>query len=203
MNLPSRNIPTTHSRYAGRQLFRISLELSARECNEKRWSALYICSWADRRLQVISWLHLLFTAAATNQPPHRCRIYRSGVYVRLKFHGSSVLSQHPLVRHVRHARGRFPRDTLATSSRGCHDEDATRKLFPCNFSWQSGVRVSFVAETRLIRVVMWRRKYNVTRLIHMKRAHGMVSMWLLTSVWLHCHIPEDIMRILFIVQVTL
>jgi len=33
-------------------------------------------------------------------------------------------------RHVRHAR--FPRDMLAISSRGCH-EDATRKLLPRNF----------------------------------------------------------------------
>ena len=36
-----------------------------------------------------------------------------------------------LVRHVR--RGRFPRDTLAPSLRGCHD-DAARKLLPRNLS---------------------------------------------------------------------
>jgi len=37
-----------------------------------------------------------------------------------------------LVRHVRYAR--FPRDMLATSSRGCH-KDATRKLLPWNVSF--------------------------------------------------------------------
>ena len=38
-----------------------------------------------------------------------------------------------LVRHVQHAR--FPRNMLATSSRGCH-EDATSKLLPWNLSYR-------------------------------------------------------------------
>ena len=48
---------------------------------------------------------------------------------KLKFHGSSFLVHSILVRHAR-----FPRDMLATSSRGCH-EDATRKLLPWNLSY--------------------------------------------------------------------
>ena len=54
-----------------------------------------------------------------------------------KFHEPDThdLLLHPrsiLVRHVRHVR--FPRDMLATSSKGCH-EDATRKLLPWNFGF--------------------------------------------------------------------
>jgi len=46
-----------------------------------------------------------------------------------------------LVRHVRHAR--FPRDMLATSSRGSH-EDATRKLLPWNFSYIALTRAALL-----------------------------------------------------------
>ena len=52
----------------------------------------------------------------------------------LEFHGSSFLvaSSWHSRRRARHAR--FPTDTSATSSRGCH-EDATRKLLPWNLSY--------------------------------------------------------------------
>jgi len=48
-----------------------------------------------------------------------------------------------VVRHVRHAR--FPRDMLATSSRGCH-EDATRKLLPWNLAYPEDVVISCIAQ---------------------------------------------------------
>ena len=52
-------------------------------------------------------------------------------HARLVADKSLASSYSILVRHVRHAR--FPRNMLATSSRGCH-QDATRKLLPWNFS---------------------------------------------------------------------
>ena len=65
-----------------------------------------------------------------------------------------------LVRYVRHAR--FPRDMLATFSRGCHD-DTTRKLLP----WNSSLRAQMQQSAE------WRR------------AVSHCYTWLLLLTWLH------------------